>query len=60
LFATSTDVVVADLIEFFLILAVDGLALGVEHGVGGDNAELFGFGGDDFEFNWFEVAADDE
>ena len=60
LFSASSDIIVADVIEFFLVLAINGFSLGVEHGGGCDDTKLFGFCGNDFELYRFEVAADDE
>lgn len=60
LFSASSDIIVADIVEFFFVFSIDGLALCVEHGVGSNDTELLGFGGDNFELDGFEVASDDE
>ena len=60
MFTASTDIIIANIVEFFLILSVNGLTFSVEHGIGCDYAELFGLGGDYFELDGFEVASDDE
>ena len=59
LFSASSDIVVTDVIEFFLFFSVDGLSFGVEHGIGRDNSELFGLSSHYFELYGYEVASDD-
>ena len=60
LFPAASDIIVPDIVEFFLVFPVDGLALGVEHGVGCNNTELFGLSSDYFELDGLEVASDNE
>ena len=60
LFSASSDIIISDIIQFFLVLSVDGLALGVEHSVGCNNTEFFRFSGDYFELDGLEVASDNE
>lgn len=60
LFAAASDIVVTNVVEFLLVLTVDGFALSVKNGVGRNDAVLLGFGGNNFELYGFEVASDDE
>jgi hypothetical protein len=60
LLSATSDVIVADIIEFLLILAIDGFPLGVEHCIGSDYPELLGLSSHDFELYRLEVASDNE
>ena len=60
LFSASSDIVIADIIKLFLILAIDWLSFSVEHGVRSNYSELFGLSCYNFELNWLEVSSNDE
>lgn len=60
LFSASTNIIVSDIIELFLIFTINGLSLGIEHSVWCDNSEFFGLSCHNFELNWLEVASDKE
>jgi hypothetical protein len=49
LFSAATNIIITDLVEFFLVFSVNWLAFGVEHGVRGNNTKLFGFSSDNFK-----------
>jgi hypothetical protein len=57
LLTAATDIVVADTIELFLILSLNGLSLVEKHGVGRDNAVFAGVNLDHLELNSLEATA---
>lgn len=60
LFSATSNIIISNIIKFFLILSVDRLALGVEHSIGCNNTKFFGFSSDYFELDGFEVTSDNE
>ena len=60
LLSTASNIVVADIVEFFLVFSIDGLSFSIEHGVGCNDTEFLGFSGDNLELDGLEVAPDDE
>jgi hypothetical protein len=60
LLSASTDIIISDIIKFFLIFTINGLSLRVEHSIGCDDSELFRLSSNDFELNWFEVTSSEE
>lgn len=60
LLSAATDVVIANVVELFLIFAINWLTFGVEHSIGGNNTKLLGFSGNNFELHWLEITSDDK
>ena len=60
LLADAADVVVADVVHLLLVLALDRLALAVDHRVGRDDAVVLGVGLDHLELDRAHPAADEE
>ena len=58
LFSATTNIVVTNIVKFLLVFSIDSLSFSVEHGVRRNNTKFFGFGGNNFELNWLEVASD--
>jgi hypothetical protein len=56
LFSAATDIIVAHVIEFFLIFSFNRFSFCEEKGVGGNDAEFFRFTADYLEFYSLEVA----
>jgi hypothetical protein len=60
LLSATSDIIITNIIKFFLVLSIDRLSFSIEHGVRCNDTEFFGFGGDDLELDGFEVTSDDE
>lgn len=60
LLSASSDIIITNIVKFFLILTVNWLTLRVEHSVRCNNTELLGLSCHNFELNWLEVPPDEE
>lgn len=60
LFPASTNIIVSDIVELFLVLTIDRLSLRVKHSVRCNNTELLGLSRYDLELDWLEIAANQE
>ena len=60
LLSASTNIIISNVIKLFFILAIDGLSLSIEHGVGCNDSVFFGFSCHNFELYGLEVASDEE
>ena len=47
-FTATANIVISNIVEPLLVIAFDGLALAVDHGVGGDDAIWLGVSFDNF------------
>ena len=60
LLSATSNIIITNIVEFFLVFSIDGLAFSVEHSIGRNDTELFGFSCHDFELDGLEVASDNE
>mmetsp|Transcript_4701 Transcript_4701/g.7322 ORF Transcript_4701/g.7322 Transcript_4701/m.7322 type:complete len:212 (+) Transcript_4701:1611-2246(+) len=60
LFAASTDIVVTDIVHLLFILALDGVSLAMNDGIGRNNAVGTGICFDDFELHRMHGGSDQE
>ena len=60
LFSTSTNIIIANLIKFFLIFTIDRISFGIEHGAWSNYSKIFRLGGHYFKLNRFEISSDNE
>ena len=57
LFSTASNIVITNLIEFFLIFSVDWFSFCEKHCVWSDNTELFWLSSYNFKLHWFKVSS---
>jgi len=58
LLSAAANVIVADVVQFLLILSVNWLAFSIKHSAGSHNSELLGLSCHNLEFHRFEAASD--
>lgn len=60
MFPAASDVIIADLVQFLLVLPVDRVTFSKEHCVGGHNPEFLRLASYYLELYWFEVTPHNE
>ena len=60
LLSASSNIIISNIIQLFLIFSVDWLSLCVEHSIRSHNTEFLGLSCDNLELNWLEIASDNE
>ncbi len=60
MFSTTSNIIISNLIKFFLILSIDWFTFSKKHSIWGNNTILFRLSSNNFKFNRFEVSSDNE